>query len=152
MRAVIDIRDVPVEIRDAVIDDATGCGVSVNDAVGSVLAKHYGVEWEPSGYPFLDAERATGHWNLRIPETLRDAIQAHGRAIDGTLTGCVLFVLADHYGLTPVSPRRRSRRALDPATIEAARARHEDDGVSLRQLAREYGVTRRTVTHAIRSG
>lgn len=151
MRKAIDIRNVPPEIASCVYADARSGGRSITDVVCAILARRYGVAYEPSGYPYVDPS-GTSQWNLRIPADLMAAIDAHARSVDGgTKTGVVLMALADHYALATVSPRRRTNggSSLTPDVIAELRRRHKD-GASLRALATEYGIHRKTVTKAIR--
>lgn len=151
MRAVIDIRGVPADVRAAVQADAANRGVSLTDVVGEVVAGRYGVRWEPSGYPNVGGGD-TDHWNLRVPVVLRDALKATAEAIGGTITGCLILALQQHYGLATTAPTRRTGRpGLDPEVVKTARQRH-DAGESLRSLSAEYGVKRETLTKAIRGG
>lgn len=148
-RSVIDVRDVPPEIRAAVEGDAQARNVSVNDVVGEALSGWAGLEWTPSGYPFSGVD-GSNQWNLRIPKPLHDVVRAHAAALPGgTQRGVVLLVLADHYDLPKHSPRSR-RATLTLAQIADARARNAA-GESIHKLAKEYGVKRDTLTRAIRA-
>lgn len=150
IRAVIDVRGVPADVRAAVTADAASRSVSLNDVVSEIAAARYGVAFEPSGYPFIGSD--SDHWNLRVPVVVRDTLRGHATAIGGTVTGCLLLALQQHYGLPTTSPTRRTGRpGLDPETVGAARRRNEA-GESLRSLSREYGVKRETLTKAIRGG
>lgn len=145
----IDIRGVPDDIREAVNADAETRGVSTNDVVGGVLAARYGVPWTDSGYP-SGAPRTGDHWNLRISVQMREALRGHAKAVGGTITGCVMLALAQHYGL-PTRPPKRRGTGIDPQIVMEARARWDRGrGESLRTLSREYGVKRETLTKAIR--
>jgi hypothetical protein len=151
MRTAIDIRNVREDIRSHVNADAEKRGVSVNDVVGEILASRYGIPFVPTGYPYQGGSDSD-HWNLRLSTVIRDAVRAHAEAVGGTSTGCILFALADHYGLDPISPKRRSGwPGLDPEMVTTARQRNEA-GESIRSLSREYRVKRETLAKAIRSG
>lgn len=151
-RTAIDIRNVPEDVRDRVYLDAADRGVSMNDVVVEILARRYGVPWEPTGYPHVQSGSDSDHWNLRVPVVVRDALRAHADAVGGTVTGCLLLALTDHYDLPQVAPQRRVKRAGYPAEmVEDARRRHQQ-GESIRSLSREYGVKRETLTKAIRAG
>lgn len=144
----VDIRNVPDAIVLAVDADARQRGVSRNDVIAETVAQRYGLDWKPSGYPYLEAD-LSDHWNLRLTATMRDALKAHARAIGGTMTGCVLLALGSRYGIRVAPPRRRGK-TMDPRVVADARDRHAN-GESLRKLAAEYRVGRRQLTAAIRA-
>jgi hypothetical protein len=146
MRAAIDIRDVPEEIRAAVDREAAERDMAINDVVGEILASRYGLKWTRSSSSYQGG--GSDHWLLRMPVKLRDTLRGHAENVDGTLTGVVLLNLAARYGLPTQSPRRRGG-GLDEALVAEARRRHAA-GESLRALSRDYGIKRETLTKAIR--
>jgi hypothetical protein len=150
-RAEINVRDVPPSIRAAVMADAMERDLSINNVVTGILAQRYGLAWTETKYGYTDAPGESDQWVLRVPPELRDAIRGHAKAIrGGTMTGCVLLALADHYRLPAQAPRARRPSTLDPDIVRAARIRH-GEGESIRSLAREYGIARESLTRAIRS-
>lgn len=151
MKAIVDIRAVPEDVRARVAWEADDRNVSLNDLVVEIVARRYGIPWEPSGYPYVGGGESN-HWNLRIPTVVRDALRAHARAIGGTITGCLILALQQNYGLPETNPRRRSGYpGIDPEIVAAARRRNAD-GESIRSLSRELGVNRGPLTKAIRGG
>lgn len=101
--------DVPSAVRTAVERDANERQVSMNDTVGEILARRYGLVWGSSGYPFSGTEGAE-QWGLRMPRQLREVVKAHAREGNLTMRGCILLALTDHYGLPAESPRKRPKR------------------------------------------
>ena len=65
------------------------------------------------------------------------------------MVGCLLLALTQHYGLPTISPAKRVERTS--ADVVAELRRRYEEGASLRQLAAEVGMGRRTVTNAIRA-
>jgi len=103
--------DPPSAVREAVEADARARDVSLNDAVGEILARRYGLEWDSSGYPFSGTTGEAKDWGLRMPVALRDVIKAHAKALEGgTMRGCILLALSAHYDLPAQSPRKRRPR------------------------------------------
>lgn len=147
----IDVRDVPSAVLAAVDADARDRDVSLNDVIGEILSRRYGLAWKASEYPY-SGTTGSDQWLIRVPSALRDAIRGHADGAGLTMRGCVLLALTDHYGLEPTSPRKRSAHSIDPEIIREARELHDDGkGESLRALSRRYGIKRETLTKAIRA-
>jgi hypothetical protein len=150
----VNVKDVPVSVAEAVDADAQARDANRNDVVCSILADRFRVPFTPSGYPWVQPDGAT-QWNLRMSPELRDALAATAREQSGpgrrvTQRGLILAALQSHYGLPVQSPRqRKTNERLTPDQVREARARW-DAGESLRSLAARYGVTRATITRAVR--
>jgi len=113
----INVRNVPEALRSAVHEDMLARCRSLNDTVVTILARRYGVAWEPSGYGYTEAPESE-QWTLRLPAQLMDVLRANKREVPGaTMTGLVLNALSDHYGLPFEGPRKRGVRHLDATTI-----------------------------------
>ena len=139
--AAIHVRNVPDNIRTKVTDDAREHNVSVTDLVGEIVARHYGLGWEPTGYPFSGAGR--NHWFIRMPRVLKHTLDAAAQASGNTVTGCVLVAVAKHYGLPePSAARRVPEPQLTPEQIAEARRRYDAGEMRGRKLAEEMGVNR----------
>lgn len=106
------IGDVPLAIREAVEADAGNRNTSVTNVIVGVLAERYGVEWKPSGYPSTSTSGEATTWVVRMPTALREVLRSHAKSVKGTITGCVLLALSQHYGLPAESPRKRRPRRL----------------------------------------
>lgn len=150
-RVVVDVRGVPTQVVAHATNDAGLRGMTLNDAVVGVVAGRYGIPYEPTGYP---AQQTTQNdqFFLRMPSEVRDALRAHARAVGGTITGCVILSLQQHYGLPQDSPKRRGPPGLDADLIAEARRRNTEGGESVRSLAKDLGVTRGALTKALRGG
>ena len=147
----IDIRKVPEEIRTVVARDAETRGMSVNDVIVETLASAYGVEVELTGYPYVGLEGDTDHWNIRVPDRLRDLLRSHATEAGGTMTGVSLRALSIRFGLPawPIRSRRHVRLTADEIT--EAKRKHAAREATIAQLAREHGVKRETMSRLIRS-
>lgn len=97
----------PVEVREALERDAKAAGVTLNDAAGAVLAKHFQVEWEHSGRPYREM---APQFKMRVPEHLHWKIRMSAALAGHTVRGTVLATIAEHYGLDAIVPTRRPRR------------------------------------------
>lgn len=149
--AAINIRNIPPDIRTAVLGDARQHNVSVNDTVGEILAARYGIGWEPTGRGYTDS--GGDQWVIRMPAVLKHTIQAHADAIGGKQTGCVLLAIAQHYGLEDTPTVRARRKAPDPVLAAALMddvRRRVAEGESIRSLEREYGLPRMSLNRALR--
>ena len=148
--AALHLVNVPADVREAVLTDARERDVSVNDAVGEILANHYGLGWETSGYRFTESN--SDQWFLRMPSVLKHTIAAHADSIRGKQTGVVLHILAAHYGLDSPTTGVRRPEAEPRFTREQLiewRSRVQD-GESIRAIEREHGLPRMTLNRALR--
>jgi hypothetical protein len=151
MKTTIDIRAVPEDVRAHTANEAATRDVSLNDLVVEIVARHYGISYAASGYPYVGGGESN-HWNLRLPDVVADALRAHANAIGGTMTGCLLLALQRHYRLPETNPRRRvNQPGVDPEILAEARRRKEA-GESVRSLALELGVKRGKLTKALKGG
>ena len=142
------IEDVPGAVREAVERDARERDTNRLDVIGQILADRFRLTWEPSGYPYREAEGAT-QWNVRMSESMRDVLRRHAKERGLTQRGLVILILQLHYNLPTSSARRRpSHPPLSPDLVREARDRN-DAGESLRSLERRYGVKRETLAKAI---
>lgn len=145
----INIRNVPADIRQAVIEAARVEDASVNDVVGKILGDRYGLVWEPSHASFADS--TSEQWVIRMPAVLKHTIAAHADSVGGRQTGVVLLALALHFGLPTPSVRNRVRppeRQLESELL-AELLRRAGEGESIRALEREHGLPRMTLNRAI---
>ena len=146
------IKDIPLDLVEAIEMSAQLRNMSRNDVVEEILARRFRVPFEGSGYPYRPAEPAVDR-NIRLAPALLETIRREADERDLPARGLIITTLQIHYDLPTDSPRRRrseSYPALDPEMIREARSRYEA-GESLRSLSRRYGVYRETLTRAIRS-
>jgi hypothetical protein len=147
-QAGVLVEDVPAAVREAVEAEARERDINRNDVIGEILARRFRLSWEPSGYPYREAEGST-QWNVKLTHELREALRRHARERKLTQRGTIILMLQLHYGLPPSSARRRpSHPPLSPDLIREVRARSEA-GESFRSLERRYGVKRETLAKAV---
>lgn len=97
----------PAEVREALDRDARTQNIHLNDAAGQILAKHFGLEWPPSGREY---RTMADQFKFRVPEDLHWKIRMEAALAGHTVRGTVLATLASHYGLAAITPTRRPRR------------------------------------------
>lgn len=97
----------PTEVREALDRDAKEQNIHLNDVAGSILAKHFELEWEPSGREY---RKMAEQFKFRVPEQLHWKIRMQAALAGHTVRGTVLSVIASHYGLAAITPTRRPRR------------------------------------------
>src|SRR6185295_7691280 len=114
------VYDVPPAIREALVADAYGRNISINDCAVQILAEHYRVKHQPTGVPF-SSDGGGKNLSIRGGAKLHRKIDIdRARRGGGTLRGIVLERLALHYGLEPEPIGRRPRRK--PEAVEGAPA------------------------------
>lgn len=107
MASLILNEELPLDLRQALEEDAQARGVTVNDAASRILSDHYSVEWAPSGFPYKEV--AT-RFKLRVNPPLHQKIRMDAASRLVTIRGIVLSTLADHYGAEAIDPGRRPRK------------------------------------------
>lgn len=107
MRLILN-EELPKDLRKALENDGKLLGVSMNDVAGVILARHFRSRWPDSGQPYREM---AVRFKLRVPETLHRKIWLRvSREPGTTVRGVTLSILAEHYELPPIDPRRRPRR------------------------------------------
>lgn len=97
----------PTNLRRALDRDAKAQDVTLNDAAGAILAKHFELAWEYSGKRY---QPRAAQFKLRVPEALHLKIRVEAALDPRTVVrGIAVSVLASHYGLAAISPTRRPR-------------------------------------------
>lgn len=97
----------PDEVRMKLDQDAAVQNVHLNDVAGAILAKHFELEWEPSGRPY---RAMADQFKLRVPEQLHWKIRMSAALAGHTVRGTVLATIASYYKLPAITPTRRPRR------------------------------------------
>lgn len=100
----------PQDLWEALQEAAEEENVTVNDYANSILAKHYGLHWKRSGFPYR--EPASERFKLRVPEELHRAIRLDAAERLLTVRGLALNILSTNLGTSTVNPQRRPRREV----------------------------------------
>jgi len=105
MRLILN-EELPLDLRQALENQAKETAVTMNDAANRVLADHFGTDWSPSGFPYRSVAQ---RFKLRVPDDLHREIRV--RAADKLLTirGVTLNILSNYFGTTTISAERRPR-------------------------------------------
>lgn len=100
--------ELPENLRAELEKEAKLLGVSMNDVAGVILSRHFRSRWPDSGLPYREM---AARFKLRVPEALHRKIWLRvSREPGTTVRGVTLSILAEHYKLPPIDPRRRPRR------------------------------------------
>lgn len=109
MQSLILNEELPPDLRQALEDDARSQNITINDAASRILADHYGVPWEKSGFPYRDVSQ---RFKLRVTSPLHQKIRMDAASRLATIRGVVLSTLAEHYEVTAIDPGRRPRKEV----------------------------------------
>lgn len=107
MPSLILNEELPLDLREALEEDARTREITVNDAASRILSEHYGVEWEQSGFPYREV---SSRFKLRVSSPLHQKIRVDAATRLVTIRGVVLSTLAEHYGVNAINPGRRPRK------------------------------------------
>jgi hypothetical protein len=101
-------RGVPADLKEAIRLEVEASGTNMNDVCVAVLAKHFGVSFEPSGIRSAGVGESPD-LVLKMPAALRHAIKQ--RALNGETSqrDLVVAVLCKHFG-TRFAAAPRGRR------------------------------------------
>ena len=108
------LRSIPPKLKAKIAARADRQGTSVNAVIVSLLAKHYGVEYEPSTRALARGRERTAFPNivLRMPVGLRDAIERDAVKRGETDSNTMKAIIAPSFGMKHVPTGRwRSRDA-----------------------------------------
>lgn len=97
----------PAEVRERLDSEAQNQNIALYDVAGAIVAKHFGLDWEPSGKRYFPM---APQFKLRVPEDLHVKLRMSA-ALDRrtTIRGIVVNILAAHYDLETYAPTRRPR-------------------------------------------
>jgi hypothetical protein len=92
----------------------------MNDLLVSILARHFGVEFEPTGRRSAHVGRSAD-LVLRMPEELRTKIKVAAARGRSSSRDVVVAILSTRFGTRfAPAPRSRPRRARPPAASAAS--------------------------------
>lgn len=99
----------PPELRRHLEETAQSQDITLNDAAGAIVAKHFGLAWRYTGKSYRPMAE---QFKLRVPEDLHAKLRMTAALDKRTVVrGIVISVLSDHYGLGSIPPTRRPRSA-----------------------------------------
>ena len=105
-----NVRNVPINIKRAVLNEALVQGVTMNDIIGQVLGARWSVAYELSGEKSMGGDLDGDQLLFRIPEELNTAIDRSARYQKITEASVVLQTLAAHFGLVYQPTKRGGRK------------------------------------------
>jgi hypothetical protein len=105
-----NVRNVPVNIKRAVVNEALAQDITMNDVVGQILGRHCLVPYQLSGERSMGAEITGDQMLFRVPPTVDLHIRADARAKKITESSVVLQILAEYFGLVYEPTKRTGRK------------------------------------------
>ena len=99
----------PAPLKGALVRETARRGSNVNDVAAGILAESFGIAYEPSGRRRKVLAGSSPVLLLRVPQELKDEIQAEASRRDTNANDVILAALADGLGI-PSQPRRAERR------------------------------------------
>lgn len=105
-----NVRNVPINIKRAILNEALVQGVTMNDIIGQVLGARWSVYYEPSGEKSVGGDIDGDQLLFRIPVELDLEIRTSARYQKITESSVVLQTLAMHFGLTYAPTKRGGRK------------------------------------------
>lgn len=102
--------ELPTELRSALDKAAQANDMTVNDAASKVLADHFKVEWNQSGFAYRPVAL---RFKLRVSDDLHKVLRVHAAQKLYTIRGLALSTLSNHFRTGEISPHRRPRSDAD---------------------------------------
>ncbi len=97
----------PPSLKDALVRDAARKSSNLNDVASGILAGLFGVSHEPSGRRRKVLAGSSPVILLRVPQELKDEIQAEAARTGANANDVILAALADGLGIPSASNRKR---------------------------------------------
>jgi myo-inositol-1-phosphate synthase len=107
----------PSSLKGALVRETARTGLSLNDVSVGLLAEHLGLRYRPTGRRST-LPGASPVILLRMPEEIREELQAEAGRSGRTLNDVVLHALADELGV-PFQSNRRSSKGTVPVSEES---------------------------------
>ena len=116
-RAGILVR-MPAPLKGALVRETARRRSNVNDVAAGILAETFGVSYKPSGRMRKVLAGASPVVLLRVPQELKDEIQAEASRAEANANDVILAALADGLGVPSTSNRKRkdTMASTNPAT------------------------------------
>ena len=105
----IIVTDVPATLRRKLTTEARANSTSVTEIAAGILTRHYGLDH--NGYrrgTFHPAANET-RMVLRVPPAVRQALRRQAAEDGVTISGLAKVAFAEHYGVKPPNPGRKTR-------------------------------------------
>jgi myo-inositol-1-phosphate synthase len=128
-RAGILVR-MPTPLKGALVRETARRGSNVNDVAAGILAEEFGVAYTPSGRRRKVLAGSSPVLLLRVPQELKDEIQAEASRSGAHANDIILAALADGLGI-PSQPQdaERKRKELMAGTNGSKNGRRSKDKV-----------------------
>ena len=97
----------PAPLKEALVRETARRGSNVNDVAAGILAEEFGVDYVPSGRRRKVLAGSSPVLLLRVPQELKDEIQAEASRRGSNANDVILAALTDGLGVPSVSNRKR---------------------------------------------
>jgi myo-inositol-1-phosphate synthase len=97
----------PASLKGALVRETARRGSNVNDVAAGILADSFGITYEPSGRRRKVLAGSSPVILLRVPQELKDQIQAEASRSGANANDVILAALADGLGIPSQSRRER---------------------------------------------
>jgi myo-inositol-1-phosphate synthase len=115
----------PASLKRALVRDAARRRSNVNDVAAGILAAEFGVDYAPSGRRRKVLAGGSPVVLLRVPQELKDEIQAEASRRDSNANDVILATLADGLGV-PSASNREGRELMATRNGSKNGARSKD--------------------------
>lgn len=102
-----NVRNVPLNVKRAVLNEALAQDITMNDVIGQVLGQRWGIPYQLSGEKSMGGEVTGDQMLFRVPVALDLHIRAAARAQKITESSVVCQTLATYFGLV-YEPKKRT--------------------------------------------
>jgi len=117
----------PASLKAALVRETARQESNVNDVVAAILADAFGVSYTPSGRRRKVLAGSSPVVLLRVPQELKDEIQAEASRTDANANDVILATLADGLGIpaTTSASKRKDTMASTNGSKNGARAKEK---------------------------
>ena len=106
----------PAPLKQALVRETARRHSNVNDVAVGILAEEFGTSYEPSGRRRKVLAGGSPVILLRVPQELKDEIQAEAARSGANANDVILVALADGLGVPSASNRKRTGKETMPST------------------------------------
>ena len=115
----------PAPLKEALVRETARRESNVNDVAAGILAHEFGVPYAPTGRRRKVLAGSSPVLLLRVPQELKDEIQAEASRRDSNANDVILAALADGLGV-PAQSNRKGRELMATTNGSKNRARSKD--------------------------
>jgi myo-inositol-1-phosphate synthase len=106
----------PASLKEALVRETARRSSNVNDVAAGLVAESFGIPYRPSGRRRKVLAGSSPVILLRVPQELKDEIQADAARTGANANEVILAALADGLGVPSASTRKRKGKETMPST------------------------------------